>query len=237
MLFTFIPLPANAIDGATLIDQAGLITCGDAIGAGFYIESNLVVTARHVVDSCTRASIENNNHQSSKGTVVIKKTDLDIAFIKTDKTISPLVTVDRTSHKVGETVSIVGAPIDGLVLSSGKVKEFNHSLAGYRLTLDIPADHGNSGGPVFSERGLIGVIVAKSELGSIYAYDSNQIDEVLAAEANARTEDVQSILNDNSQLENYLFGSVLVNATFLVIIVILVAKRKRYNKNQVVINL
>lgn len=207
------------------------------MGAGFYIEKNLVVTARHVVDGCTRATVENNNHESSKGTVVIKKTDLDIAFIKTDSTISPVVTVDRSSHTIGEPVSIVGAPIDGLVLSSGKVKAFNHSVTNYRLTLDIPADHGNSGGPVFSERGLIGVIVAKSEFGSIYAYDADQINEVLAAQASARTEDVQNILNDNSQLENFLFGSVLVNASFLVIIIFLIAKRKRYNKNQVVINL
>jgi V8-like Glu-specific endopeptidase len=207
------------------------------MGAGFYIQENLVATARHVVDSCTRASIENNDHKTTMGTVLIKDSDLDIAFIKTDATVAQIVTIDRNPHTIGEPVSIVGAPIDGLVLSSGKIKDFNSSTTDYRLALDIPADHGNSGGPVFSERGLIGVIVAKSDFGTIYAYDSAQIDEVLAAEATPRTSDVQDMLSSNSQLENLLLTSILFNVAFLVAIIVLVAQRKRFNKNQVVINL
>lgn len=171
------------------------------------------------------------------GTVLIKDSDLDIAFIKTDATVAQIVTIDRNPHTIGEPVSIVGAPIDGLVLSSGKIKDFNSSTTDYRLALDIPADHGNSGGPVFSERGLIGVIVAKSDFGTIYAYDSAQIDEVLAAEATPRTSDVQDMLSSNSQLENLLLTSILFNVAFLVAIIVLVAQRKRFNKNQVVINL
>lgn len=207
------------------------------MGAGFYIQENLIATARHVVDSCTTASIENNTHEKTTGTVVTKQSALDIAFIKTDATIATIVKVDRAPHTIGEAISIVGAPIDGLVLSSGKIKDFNSSKSDYRLSLDIPADHGNSGGPVFSERGLIGVIVAKSDLGTIYAYDSAQIDEALSAQADSQNSGVQNILGGNSQLENLLLASVLFNVAFLVAIIVLVAQRKRFNKNQVVINL
>lgn len=207
------------------------------MGAGFYIEENLIATARHVVDGCTKATIENNNRETTSGTVIIKETELDIAFIETEATIASLVTIDKESRKIGEPISIVGAPIGGLVLSSGKLTEYDSSGNGYRITLDIPADKGNSGGPVFSENGLIGLIVAKSNSGQIYAYDYLQVLEVLSAKENPRTQDVQMMISDNSQLEGLLLGSSLFNALLLVVVIVLFAKRKRYNKNQVVINL
>lgn len=207
------------------------------MGAGFYIKENLVVTARHVVDGCTRATIENNSNRSSSGTVIKKETDIDIAFISTEGNIAPVVNIDNGAHLAGEAISIVGAPIDGLVLSTGVIKSYQANSKDFRLTLDIPADHGNSGGPIFSEKGLIGLIVAKSDSGDIYGYDQEQINQVLALKDTPGTKDVQMIISDNSQLESLLFGSTLVNALFLVIIIVLFAKRKRYNKNQVVINL
>jgi hypothetical protein len=207
------------------------------MGAGFYIEKKVVVTAKHVVDGCTKATIENNNDQSSTGVVVIKETKLDIAFINVVDNIAPVVEIDTGAHLKGEVISIVGAPIDGLVLSSGKIKNHEPTSDGFRLTLDVPADHGNSGGPIFSEQGLIGLIVAKSEFGDIYGYDEAQISEVLALKNSPRTQDVQMIMDDNSELESLLFSSMIVNALFLVTIIVLFAKRKRYNKNQVVINL
>ena len=207
------------------------------MGAGFYIKNNLVATARHVVDGCTRATVENNDGKTSEGTVIIKETDLDIAFISTEATIASIVTIDKGPRTRGEAISIVGAPIDGLVLSSGRLKNYDANSNEFRITLDIPADHGNSGGPVFSEKGLIGLIVAKSDFGSIYAYDQEQIDEALAAKSNSRTEDVQMMISNNSELENLLLASSLFNGAFLIVIAVLFAKRKRYNKNQVVINL
>lgn len=62
----------------------------------------------------------------------------------------------------GEYVYAVGAPIDGLVLSKGKfVKSFSNNLGDW-IEIDIPADHGNSGGPVFSDSGLVGMLIAKN---------------------------------------------------------------------------
>lgn len=236
-LFTTLQSQASAIDGENLIDKAVLITCGDAIGAGFFIQENLVATARHVVDGCTRATIENNHHESSTGTVVMKKTDLDIAFIMTQSTIASIVTFDKKSPRAGATVSIVGAPIDGLVLSTGTLRDIGQTSGGYTLSLDIPADHGNSGGPVFSEGGLIGLIVAKSDFGLIYGYGEEEIIRALSAKTNSRTDGVKSIKNDTSQLENLLLISFLMNAVLLIAVTFLLAKRKRFNKNQVIINL
>lgn len=61
----------------------------------------------------------------------------------------------------GEYVYAVGAPIDGLVLSKGKfVRSFANNL-GEWIEIDIPADHGNSGGPVFSDSGVVGMLISK----------------------------------------------------------------------------
>ena len=61
----------------------------------------------------------------------------------------------------GDYVYAVGAPIDGLVLSKGKfVRSFTNNL-GEWIEIDIPADHGNSGGPVFSDSGLVGMLISK----------------------------------------------------------------------------
>lgn len=77
---------------------------------------------------------------------------------------------------IGSRVFTVGSPIEGLLLSKGTLSSIFRNLTEEWLVLDIPADHGSSGGPVFSDEGLIGLVISKDRKnGDIYAYTSAEI--------------------------------------------------------------
>lgn len=78
---------------------------------------------------------------------------------------------------IGSVVFTVGSPIEGLLLSKGILSNVFSNLTEDWLVLDIPADHGSSGGPVFSEEGLVGLVILKDkQTGEIYAHTSREIE-------------------------------------------------------------
>jgi hypothetical protein len=64
--------------------------------------------------------------------------------------------------EAGENLYTVGSPIDGLVLSQGRLVSKYEDLTGQWLEISITADQGNSGGPVFSDAGLVGMVISKN---------------------------------------------------------------------------
>ena len=146
-------------------------------GTGFAITSNgLIVTNYHVVEegkSFRIKGVKGNFSESYNAKVVAidKNNDLAILKIKDSKFQStgsiPYVIKSRTSD-VGENVFALGYPLralmgDEIKLTSGIVS----SKSGYKgdITLyqiSVPVQPGNSGGPLFDNRGnLIGISAAK----------------------------------------------------------------------------
>ncbi len=129
------------------------------------------MTAKHVVEKCKSVRISDNEGKSVFSNTITLSKEYDIAFLRIDKVIGLSPTFSKLSPETGENIYAVGAPIDGLSLTKGKLFSTFQDSQGDWLEITVPADHGNSGGPVFSENGLVGMVISKDFANSkIYAY-------------------------------------------------------------------
>jgi hypothetical protein len=226
--------PSNATAESNLIDQAVLLSCNKSSGTGFYTSADKIVTARHVVEGCVNVKIENNSGDVEFGTISHMSLSSDIAILKVNKRIANVVTLDTQRLKDASVIQIVGAPIDGLVLSSGRIAEIFENIGGYDFLLDIPADFGNSGGPVFLNGKVIGIVNAKNSDGDILGLDANEIQQQLKAESEGGNKSIVTTVIKN---EVSLALSVLLNVLLLLFILTSLVIRKRSNANRIVINI
>ena len=129
-------------------------------GSGFFIESDRIVTNRHVIEGAYRAEIH-----SSTGTVFAVKSVLavdaegDIAVLKIDApttNIRPLP-LDKTSPQEGESVVVIGNPLglegsvtNGIVSAVRDIPTF-----GRIIQITAPISAGSSGSPVVNMQGQV----------------------------------------------------------------------------------
>lgn len=165
----------NSAKESDFIDLGVQIECPEARGAGFYLSEKLVVTAKHVVENCRFPLLTNSQGNSTSTTSILQSRSKDLAYLTVQENIANSVQL-VSPPPIGSVVYTVGSPIEGLLLSKGTLANVFSNLTEDWLVLDIPADHGSSGGPVFSEEGLVGLVILKDkQTGEIYAYTSNEI--------------------------------------------------------------
>jgi Tfp pilus assembly protein PilF len=132
-------------------------------GSGFFIDSDRVVTNRHVIEGAYRAEIH-----SSTGTVYPVKGVLavdaegDLALLKVEAAASQVrpLSLDRTSPQEGESVVVIGNPFglegsvtNGIVSAVRDIPTF-----GRIIQITAPISPGSSGSPVVNMQGqVIGV--------------------------------------------------------------------------------
>jgi S1-C subfamily serine protease len=155
------------------------IKTGDnATGTGFmFSSSDYVITSYHVVHGSKSISVRLNNGEHIDATIAVKDTNNDIAILKLSKSPTSrqnIITLgDSTSVKTGDRVFTYGFPlVDLLGHQEPRYSEgFVNSLSGISndprlFQVSIPIQPGNSGGPVFNEKGeLIGI--ATSSIDSV----------------------------------------------------------------------
>lgn len=146
-------------------------------GTGFAITSNgLIVTNHHVVDGANKITvrgINNDFNRTYSAKLVISDKNNDLAIIKIDDySFSSLGTIPYTINSnvsnVGESIFVLGYPLratmgDEVKLTNGIVSSktgFQGDVTSYQIS--APVQPGNSGGPLFNNKGqLIGIINAK----------------------------------------------------------------------------
>jgi S1-C subfamily serine protease len=150
---------------------------GASSGTGYAISSNgYIVTNHHVTNGATSIKIRGVNGDFSKtytAKVIIEDKNNDLSIIKIDDpsftslgTI-PYIIANRASD-VGSSVFVLGYPLratmgDEVKLTNGIVSSksgFQGDVTSYQIT--APVQPGNSGGPLFDDKGsIIGIINAK----------------------------------------------------------------------------
>jgi Tfp pilus assembly protein PilF len=129
-------------------------------GSGFFIESDRIVTNRHVIEGAYRAEVH-----SSTGTVYPVRGVLavdaegDIALLKIDvpaNQVRPLP-LDKTSPQEGESVVVIGNPLglegsvtNGIVSAVRDIPTF-----GRIIQITAPISSGSSGSPVVNMQGQV----------------------------------------------------------------------------------
>ena len=146
-------------------------------GTGYAISSNgYIVTNHHVTNGASSIKIRGVSGDFSKtynAKVIIEDKNNDLSIIKIDDpsfislgTI-PYVIANRASD-VGSSVFVLGYPLratmgDEVKLTNGIISSksgFQGDVTSYQIT--VPVQPGNSGGPLFDDKGnIIGIINAK----------------------------------------------------------------------------
>ena len=132
-------------------------------GSGFFVDSDRVVTNRHVIDNAYRAEVHSYNGSvyQVKGVIAVDA-EGDLALLRVDAPpgqVRPLQ-IDRTSPQEGESIVVIGNPFglegsvtNGIVSAVREIPTF-----GRIIQITAPISPGSSGSPVVNMQGqVIGV--------------------------------------------------------------------------------
>lgn len=155
-------------------------------GTGFAISTNgLIVTCNHVVENSDKIvvrGINNDFNKTYKAKIITTDKNNDLAIIQIDDSTFksfgniPYVLTDK-SIEVGSSVFALGYPLrssmgDEIKLTNGIISSksgFKGDITTYQIS--VPVQPGNSGGPLFDDKGnLVGIINAKHLLAENASY-------------------------------------------------------------------
>ncbi|SDD60583.1 serine protease Do [Cupriavidus sp. YR651] len=135
------------------------------LGSGFIVSSDgLILTNAHVVDNATEVTVKLTDRREFKAKVLGADPQTDIAVIRIDAKNLPTVRLgDPSRIRVGEPVLAIGSPYGfENTVTAGIVSAKSRSLPDDTyvpfIQTDVAVNPGNSGGPLFNQRGeVIGI--------------------------------------------------------------------------------
>lgn len=165
------PSVTNGFSGdPSLSDQPDTWT-----GTGFAISDGFVVTNYHVVENAKSIKIQGINgkfNTSFNAKIVAIDKNNDLAIIEIDDNLISFgnipYKVKTSSSDVGESIFVLGYPLtttmgEEIKLTTGVISSktgFQGDVSQYQIS--APVQPGNSGGPLFDEKGnVIGIVSAK----------------------------------------------------------------------------
>ena len=154
----------------------GMTSSGAVSGSGFIIsDDGYILTNYHVVEDAHKGNYDINvmlyDGTTYLATIVGFEESNDIAILKIDaEELNPATLADSNEIKVGDTVYAVGNPLGELEfsMSTGHISaldrvittEENESINMFQI--DAAVNEGNSGGPLYNNKGeVIGIVAAK----------------------------------------------------------------------------
>ena len=159
-------------------------------GTGFLIDvKGLLVTNAHVVKNARNIAVQNKAGTSFHATVAYIDAEKDLAILKIDDpNFKPLAsipyTISKASAELASPIFTLGYPRDEIVYGEGYLSAktgFNGDTLSCQIS--IPANPGNSGGPVLNEEGEIVGILSTRETASegvVFALQAKHIHKALA---------------------------------------------------------
>ena len=179
----------NTVDQKIKISKAPENTNPKTGGTGFLIDGKgYLVTNAHVVNKATSIIVLNNKGQEFRAKVIHINTASDLAIIKIQdedyKSYGQLpYSIRKTGAELGEQLFTLGYPRNEIVYNEG----YMSAKTGFKedsmtCQIGVPANPGNSGGPVFNKNGeVIGIINTRltGADGVVFAVTSKNIFNVL----------------------------------------------------------
>ena len=135
------------------------------LGSGFIVSPDgLILTNAHVVDNATEVTVKLTDRREFKAKVLGSDPQTDIAVIRIDAKDLPTVRLgDPSKTRVGEPVLAISSPYGfENTVTAGIVSAKSRSLPDDTyvpfIQTDVAVNPGNSGGPLFNQRGeVIGI--------------------------------------------------------------------------------
>ncbi len=154
-------------------------------GTGFLIDGKgYLVTNAHVVKGSSSIVVQNNKGNEFRAIIIYTNPITDIAFLKIqDNDFKPLNALPysfrRNGADLGESLFTLGYPREEIVYNEGYMSA-KTGFNGDTMTcqIGVPANPGNSGGPVFNKHGeVIGIINTRQteSQGVVFAITAKNI--------------------------------------------------------------
>ncbi|MBK7862257.1 MAG: trypsin-like peptidase domain-containing protein [Archangiaceae bacterium] len=164
------------VDPAVVVVRVGLrhlegdetafrLEVGVGTGSGVLLhEGGFVVTAAHVVEQAEMIELEYKDGSKTEAHVVTLSRTEDLALLKAEKVPKGVVApplADSDKLKVGQLVFAVGTPqnfphtLSAGVISSVRNEPAKGLTPGHVIQTDAAMNPGNSGGPLFNDRGEV----------------------------------------------------------------------------------
>jgi serine protease Do len=164
---------ANTFDARPLNDPrfdnvVAIFTGKGALGSGFYIKPDVVLTNWHVVEEAKFVEMKLYDGRETFGKILGKDVRLDLALIKVQHKGKPVQFFSANIIDVGQTVEAIGHPkgheftiTRGIISAVRKHSSINLPKGAgdevLYIQTDAPINPGNSGGPLFLGDRVIGV--------------------------------------------------------------------------------
>lgn len=158
MLFAFcLPVAAIGFDAETVYESVFVIVSGNALGSGFAVGENCILTNAHVIEDKRDVTIYTYDGDDFDAQVLCMDEDLDIAVLAVDRTSTPLPLQKLEDVSIGEDVWAIGAPESlDYTLTRGVVSAKEREINGQKyIQTDAAINHGNSGGPLMDDDGNV----------------------------------------------------------------------------------
>ena len=165
ILFAF-PLSVGAIDfkAEEKYNSVFVVTSGNALGSGFAIGENCIVTNAHVVHDPEDVVLTTYDGKTHSAYLAGIDQDKDIAILVVDAKFTPLKVADYKSLNTGDDVYAIGAPKSmAYTLTKGVISAKERKIGDYTyIQTDAAINEGNSGGPLLNKEGsVIGINTLK----------------------------------------------------------------------------
>lgn len=142
-----------------------VVTSGNALGSGFAIGENCIVTNAHVLDNPNKIVLTTYAGETHTAYLVGYDQDKDIAILGVDNIkFTPLKMADYNKLNTGDDVYAIGAPKSmAYTLTKGVISAKEREVGNYKyIQTDAAINEGNSGGPLLNDEGnVIGINTLK----------------------------------------------------------------------------
>lgn len=144
--------------------QVVTINTGEGMGSGFYVADGLVMTNHHVIAGHKNVKVRFFGGREIPGEVIASDQRRDVALVKAPGGGLVGLPIQFERPQVGAPVYVIGSPelqeLEGTV-TAGIVSAYRLQEDGPILQSDVAVTHGNSGGPMFDDKGnVIALVVA-----------------------------------------------------------------------------
>lgn len=165
-----------------------IFTSNGGNGTGFLYKDKYVITNAHVLYDADDFTLKDAKEQEYKGTVIFNDFETDIVIIQIDNYQGESVKFgDSDSIVVGESVILIGNPLDGEPFSycTGKRVELEDPFCEqvnsreWYIPVDANIVSGYSGGPVFNLSGELVGISNASYIGDLSAYEFDYLSFII----------------------------------------------------------
>lgn len=190
LMIALLPFPITELSAQSVLERileatvTVVVEDGERTGSGFIVsEDGLIVTAAHVLDGASRASVILRSGEEFRVQGVMRiDLDRDLAIVRIAGFELPTVEFGSSQAiSVGQRVLAIGAPL-GLssTVSDGLVSQFRVVEGTRLIQVSVPVSPGSSGGPIVTEDGLVvGIVVSGIRGGGVenvnFALPSNYV--------------------------------------------------------------